>query len=220
MTASTCAICAALIAVAIVGCASHDAVGTSGGDGGPACAPYFGDPAAAAQIELTALKDYMDEIPLADGDDVPMLFPPQGGRVIFVGIRAKNVDGCALQLTGDLRDSQNNRGSVDTRIVTLHDDGGGFGGSGGIADGGTAVIANYANITVCPNEWASTDLFDQTFTLEVSVEDRRGKTASESIRVVPRCVASGPPTCRCICAHGYILGQSCLFDASVEAATD
>jgi hypothetical protein len=213
-------ICSALIAVASVGCAPHGAANTNGGDGGPACAPYFGDPSAPAQIELTALKDYKDEVPLADGDDLSILFPPQGGRVIFVGIRAKNVDGCELELSGDLRDTQNNRSSVDTRIVDLQGDGGGFGASGVIADGGSAVIANYANITVCPNEWASTDLFDQTFTLEVSIQDRRGKTASKSIRVVPRCVASGPPTCACICAHGYVLGQSCLADASVDATTD
>jgi hypothetical protein len=217
-----------LAALVVAGAASACSSSSSGpppptdaGEAGPSCAPYFGDPSAPAVLELTILKDYATELPLADGDDVSMLFPPQGGRVVFVGVRAKNVDGCGLQITGALRDPSTKQVRVDGRTVTLRADDAGFGRSGGIAAGSSADISSYANIPVCPNQWASTDLFDHTFTLEVSIQDRKGKTASQSIRVVPRCVSSGPSNdCTCICAHGYILGQDCSIDGGSDAPLD
>jgi hypothetical protein len=202
---------------------SVDSGADADAEAGPSCAPYFGDPNAPAVVELTALKDYSTELPLADGDDVTMLFPPQGGRVVFVGVRVKNVDGCGLQITGALRDPTSKQVRLDGRTITLRTDDGNFGRSGGIPDGGVADISSYANIPVCPNQWATTDLFDQSFTLEVSIQDRRGKTASQSLRVVPRCVdsqGSSVADCRCICAHGYILGQDCSADGGSDAPLD
>lgn len=201
------ALCAVLIGTTSAGCSTRDDSPPPTTDGG-------GPP---AEIALTVLRDYSTEVPLADGDDVNMLFPPQGGRVIFVGFRARGFKGCPLQLTGAIRDPHTKQVRIDARTVTLHDAGDGFGTPGGIAAGGTADISAYANIPVCPNQWASADLFDQPFVLEANVQDCDGKTASKTIHVTPRCVDSqGSPAtdCRCICAHGYVLGQQCAFDAS------
>ena len=59
------------------------------------------------------------DVPIADGDDLAILFPPQGGRVAFVGVRALNVDGCAVQVTGALRDLGSRQIRLDGRTVNL-----------------------------------------------------------------------------------------------------
>ena len=55
-------------------------------------------------FEFVGVDNDYDAVPLADGGPLAILQPPQGGRVVFVGVRATNVDGCGLQLTGALRD--------------------------------------------------------------------------------------------------------------------
>ena len=100
------------------------------------------------------------------------MFPPQGGQVIFVGIRATNVDGCALQLTGALRDLATQEVRVDSRTVDLIPRGDGWGVSG-MRDIGLGV-ANFANVPVCPNEWSSTNIYGTVYGLEVTAQDRGG----------------------------------------------
>ncbi len=65
-------------------------------------AGYLGDRAKDPIIELRALRADGTDVPIADGADLAVLFPPQGGRVAFVGVRATNLDGCGVQVTGAL----------------------------------------------------------------------------------------------------------------------
>ncbi len=182
---------------------------------------YLGEPEAPLAIELRALRSDGTDVPLASGDDLAVLFPPQGGRVAFVGVRANNLDGCGVQVVGALRDPLSKQLRLDGRTVNLRREADGWGTTGrgtatNIED--SAEIGDYSNVPLCPNQWADQDVFDRTFELEVLVTDRRGKTASTKIQVVPRCAEPGAKetACRCLCRNGYVLGESCGEDAGVE----
>src|SRR5687767_11515180 len=56
---------------------------------------------------------------------VPLILPPQGGKVMLVGVRAKNLDGCPLTLTGALRDQCTGEViALERRPVLLEEKGG------------------------------------------------------------------------------------------------
>jgi len=185
---------------------------------------YLGDPALEPQVELRALKADGTDVPLNDGDDLAVIFPPQGGRVAFVGVRATNVDGCAMQIIGALRDPETNQVRLDGRTVNLKRQSDGWGTTGqgttsNIAD--SAEIGDYSNVPLCPNQWANRDIFDQPFTLELVLTDRLKKTVTKKINVVPRCAEPGDKevACHCLCRKGYVLGEACGEDAGVDGGS-
>jgi hypothetical protein len=159
-------------------------------------------------MDLLALGADESAIPLHDGDTIALDFPPQGGRVVFAGVRANNLDPCGVELSGALRDTPSNEVRIDVRTVNLLPD---DAGAGVTSD---TNISNFANVPVCPNQWSSRDAFGVPYALTVSVKDRSGRTASQTIQVTPTCAQpSNAAECACECAHGYVLGQPC--DAGV-----
>jgi hypothetical protein len=206
----------AACAAAIVVAACSPSSGPSGDDGGEPCpVGFLGDEAGAPDFDFQMLQADDTVVPLVDGDSVPMLLPPQGGRVIFVGVRATNVDGCRLQLTGALRDLSTQQVRVDSRTVNLIDTGDGYGVSGAGTTAVAAAIANFSNVPLCPNEWASTNLYGNVFGLEVTLQDREGRQVTKKIHVTPEC---GEPAnlsdCLWICQAGYVLGAPCMDGGS------
>jgi hypothetical protein len=196
------------MAVALVACPPQ--LG-SGPDGGEPCATGFlGSDAAAPEFDMQVLEADQTVATLSTGDTVPMLFPPQGGRVIFVGVHATNVDGCGLQLTGALRDLTTQEVRVDSRTVDLIATGDGYGVSGVPGNPAANSISNFSNIPVCPNEWSPTNIYGTVYGLEVTIQDREGRTLTNKIQVTPQC---GQPEsladCLCTCKGGYVLGESC-----------
>ncbi len=198
----------------LTGCDSGDGTGGSGGSGGSggdACQlEYVGDKDAPIEMEILTLDPDYAAQPFTAGGDASILFPPQGGRVVFVGVRAKNLDPCAVRLAGALRDPATDQVRIDTRTVNLDPTTDGWGTS----DAGD--ISTFSNIPVCPNNWAATDVFDQTFTLVLSVRDRDGKEAKTEIDMVPRCdevsTVDGQnlqKECLCLCKQGYVTGEVC-----------
>lgn len=185
-------------------------------------AGFVGDPSLDIEIELRALKADGSDVPIADGDDLAVLFPPQGGRVSFAGVRARNIDACGVQLTGALRDPLSKQLRLDARTVNLRKEPDGWATTGRGAEtdiGSSDAIGDYSNMPLCPNQWADQDVFDKTFELEVLVKDRRQKTATKKINVTPRCAEPGEKetACRCLCRKGYILGETCGEDAGVDS---
>ncbi len=180
-------------------------------DGGTDSCPvgFLGD-GGAPDFTITVLRADDSVVRVAQGDMVQMLFPPQGGRVVFVGVDATNVDGCALQLTGAIRDLKTQEVRVDSRTINLIPTGGGRGVSGKTGESVAAAIANFANVAVCPNEWSATNLYGTLYGLEVTVKDREGRQLTKKLEVTPVC---GEPAraaeCECICQGGYVLGQPC-----------
>jgi hypothetical protein len=184
---------------------------------------YLGDPNEEPVIELRALRADGSDVPLGEGGDLAVLFPPQGGRVAFVGVRAKNLDGCGMQIIGALRDPLTRQVRLDGRTVNLRRDPDGWGTTGrgtstNIED--SAEIGDYSNVPLCPNQWAAQDVYDKEFELEVVVTDRLKRTARRTIKVIPRCSEPGERevSCRCLCRNGYVLGEACGEDAGIDAA--
>ncbi len=178
---------------------------TTTATGGPSCdLPFLGDPSLEPVMEFFYLGADGADHPCAPSGPIDIIEPPQGGRVLFVGVRATNVDPCGALLTGALRDLQTNQVRFDTRSINLRDDGAGYGRSA------QADIASYANIPVCHNTWSDQDIFGVPFQLEVTLQDRRGKQVMGSLVVEPVCAEpANAPQCLCICDGDYVLGDAC-----------
>jgi hypothetical protein len=201
--------------VFLTACAPHHDDQDAGDAAQPKCPTgILGDTSQPVAIELRALDANENDVAIADGNDLAMILPPQGGRVAFIGVRATNLDGCAVQLTGAVRDLATQQVRFDSRTVNLNATGDGWGVTSSQGQSVSSAISDYANVPMCPNEWASTDLYDKTFGLEVTVKDRAGRTATKSIHVEPRCsVPDERAECLCICKAGYTLGEPCHLDA-------
>jgi hypothetical protein len=197
--------------VALASCSPSSSTSDAGDAGGEPCPTGFlGSDAAAPQFDLQVLSADGTVSPLVDGGTVPIIAPPQGGRVLFIGVHATNVDGCGLQLQGAVRDLATNKVQVDSRTINLVPTGDGWGVSGLFGAGYAPDISTFSNVQVCPNEWSMTNIYGTTYGLEVTVTDRGGRTLTQKIHVTPEC---GEPAslaqCTCICMGGYVLGQAC-----------
>jgi hypothetical protein len=170
---------------------------------------FLGDEAGAPEFDIQVLLADDTVVIVRDGDSVPMLLPPQGGRVVFVGVHATNVDGCALQLTGALRDLTSDNASVDSRTINLTATGDGWGASAASASS-PGGIGSFSNVPACPNNWSATNLYGHSYGLEVTIRDRAKRELTKKIAVTLAC---GQPEnlgeCLCICSAGYVLGQAC-----------
>jgi hypothetical protein len=182
-------------------------------DAGEGCAiPFAGDRSKPIEMTLTVLGPDAKSRPLAGGDKVPLIFPPQGGRVIFVGVKARNLDPCEARISGVLRDKSTQQIRIDARTATLEPTPDGW------VTSTDANIASFANVPVCPNQWASTDAFDNVFEMSVTLTDRSGRTLNQKIDVTPECAEPAMRAeCLCICKWGYKLGEDCsAADAAAE----
>ncbi len=165
----------------------------------------LGDLAKPIEMELVYLDTAKKIQPLQDGGALPMIVPPQGGWVVFVGARATNLEPCGVTVKGVLRDANNQQVRVDERTTKLVPTGDGWGGP---VD---EDISTVANVPTCPNQWASQAIPGLPIELTYSITDRDGRTASKSINVIPECAE--PPfknACLCQCKKDYVLGESCL----------
>lgn len=184
---------------------------------GCACEPeepdtcFFGAKDAAPEIALVyrdldgAVRD------LEDGGEVPLIVPPQGGRVVFVGVRARHVDLCALNLFVAVHDpcsaSDESPGAVvgrEGRRVILEP------GPDGFAwPKDPSFNDNYAHVPMCPNFRSSRDIDDEPYLVRVRLSESAGtRSAVGEARVVPVC-APDDDTCRCTCDRDHVLGGEC-----------
>lgn len=165
---------------------------------------YLGEEGAELQAEIIALDAQATSHPVEDGDTIDIVMPPQGGRVLFLGVRATNLSACGVQLSGTLRDPESGRIMSESRTINLAPADDGWGESDDLD------ISTFANVGVCPNNWSSKDIFDQEYEILVQVKDREGRMAMRSRKIRPACREAGVEAeCRCICKHGYVLGEAC-----------
>lgn len=165
---------------------------------------YLGEEGQELQMDVIALDARATSHPVKDGDTIDIIMPPQGGRVLFLGVRATNLSACGVQLSGTLRDPESGRVMSETRTINLAPTGDGWGQSEDID------ISTFANVGVCPNNWAARDIFDQDYEIVVQVKDREGRMAKQARKVRPVCGEKDiEAECRCICKHGYVLGEAC-----------
>jgi hypothetical protein len=190
-----------------------------GGGGGPhGCTTGFvGDEAKAPELVITVLGavSAAGATPVTDGDTVPLIFPPQGGRVIFAGARARNVAACGATLTGALRDKTTKQVRLDARTVNL------IPASDGWVETDATDYSSFSNVPVCPNQWSTTNLYGTVYELEITVADRDGRSVTKTIDVTPTCAEpDNLAECLCICRGGYKLGEVCAADGGTDGGAD
>jgi len=180
--------------------------------------PYVGDPSVAMEMDVIALGVNGKLAALGDGSDITLMFPPQGGRVVFAGVHARNVNPCAVRIAGALRDPMSKQVRIDNRIVNLQVTADGY------AQSDPGDISTFANIASCPNQWSAQDLMDVPYELTVSLTDRDDRKVTKMLQVTPRCDEPGQiGGCRCQCDAEYTLGMVCAglpVDGGVEDAPE
>lgn len=198
---------ALVLAALLAGCEDHGETGPDDPVRPAEC--LIGDPDAAPELELVYRTVDGTLASLERGGRVPLILPPQGGKVLLVGIRARNVDGCGLRITAALRDPCTGRVlGLDRRPVFLVDD-----GSGWAVPRQVAQLSDYANIPACPNFATERDVDEQELVLEVEIEDIAGRTARAETRLTPYCgEAQHLAQCACECDADYVLGRACEPD--------
>jgi hypothetical protein len=141
----------------------------------------------------------------ADGAAVDLTFPVQGGHVLFLGARVKNLLACRAELGAKVLDP--NTGHIaaeEKRQVAFSVPAGGGWGMSDISD-----TAELANVPACPN-FLDRDLVDTRWKVELSVIDEDGRKATVSRELVPVCRQTDPyarALCRCECRAGYSFGR-------------
>ena len=168
-----------------------------------------GDPAAEPEIEPVYRTADGVMAPLGDGTVLPLLTPPQGGKVIFVGVRIRNVDLCGASLQAAVRDPCSSRVlGIERRPIAWR-----------IAEDGFAEpaqpqeISDYANVPMCPNAGATEDLDGHAAQLELRFYEGDGRVTERILEVTPTCADDGTPSlCRCECDADYELGVECPAD--------
>lgn len=151
--------------------------------------------------------------PVSDGTEILMEPPPQGGFVMYIGARARNVDACGIELTGTLRDPDTlallGRDGRNTDFVKTPD---------GWAQSDARDNSNEANVNACPAV-VGKDRPGGEFLMEMTVIDREKRTATVSHRVKLACDPALDPAyaaeCACECLAGYTPGK-CGLDASTS----
>jgi hypothetical protein len=130
---------------------------------------------------------------------VPLIAPPQGGWIVLLGVRAKNINDQATLTTALVDACDNQIIQVDGRPTHL-DIG---------ADGWSqSSLTTFGNLPVCPELTATRDLHDVPYIIKVSVEDADGQKAIASLTVVPTCPTDAP-RCACECDRDYVVGNEC-----------
>jgi hypothetical protein len=173
-------------------------------DSGVDC--FVGDPNLAPVVEVVyRTVDGRTELAL-DQDQVPLIQPPQGGKVLLAGIRARNLNGCSLTLTALLRDPCNQRIiALEQRPVSLQRD-----EEGWLVPAKPQFLDDFANIPACPAAGAERDVEGEPYLLQVRVQDRDGRTTAAEVTVTPVCAEPELELqCKCECDGNYILGQAC-----------
>ena len=180
------------------------ALGCGGGEPHPDASETqpcpIGDLGAPAELEIVHLDAQNTVVESTAMMAVPLIQPPQGGWIVLLGARARNIDGCRISLTTALIDPCNDEIlKIDQRPTKL------IVGSDGW---GVSSVTAFSNLEVCPHIASTRDLDDVPYILRVRIEDDEGRKAQTEITLVPTCPA-GMAMCNCQCARDYVVGSQC-----------
>jgi len=173
----------ALVLSAAVGCGRDDTC-------------FVGDEGLEPEIEIVYRSVDGRVTDIVSGGEIPLIQPPQGGRVILVSARVRNFNRCNAQITARLIDPCNDVViAAEVRTVTLIED-----GSGGAVPYQPAELQNYANLLACPAVGAERDVEGEPYVIEISMIDANGRRASAELDVVPVCAEPElEDQCKCVC---------------------
>ena len=176
----------AALALGLLGCGAASSPGT----------PLTVTPAGydAAAMTLTDL---------VSGGPIDLVFPPQGGFVLFVGARVHGLDDGNVEMRARILDPGSQAVIAENkRVGTLQHDG--ADANGWIPD--LRSFQNVPNVTMCPST-SSSDLFDVPLTLDFTVTELSSqRTGTATLTVVPSCRQTDArqlALCQCECAAGW-----------------
>ena len=165
---------------------------------------FVGDRAQPLQLEIVSIGQDLVVHPVDACGSLDIIKPPQGGKVLFIGVRATNLDGCGIELKATLRDVTS-RASLGGEIRTVNlipiANRPGWVEANSEGDFENVGFSSFANVAVCPNHNV-VDIQRQAHILEVKVTDKGGRTATASAMVIPRCRQHDPVAlaeCECTC---------------------
>ena len=152
-------------------------------------------------------NDTLQLADLADGDTLDLIFPPQGGFVIFLGARVRKLNDPTVELRGRLLDPITGALIAEEgRVVDMQKSA----SDPTLWEPDLRSYTNVSNVPVCPLSYPG-DHFDQPVTVEVRVtESVSGRAGVGRRRVTPSCRQSDAAKlqlCRCECAAGFQLGK-------------
>jgi hypothetical protein len=162
---------------------------------------FVGDPKLPPEVQMLFTDGVsLTQSPVADGTEIPMENPPQGGFVVYIGAAARNLDIYNILVAGTLRDpASGSELAFDARNSTM------VVGSDGWART-AADVSNTANVNTCP-DYFDKDRVGGEFILEMRVTDRARRTAMVSHRVKLICDPALNPfftaLCQCVCSANY-----------------
>jgi hypothetical protein len=180
--------------------------GDQGQRGGAEDGCFVGDVAKSAEFDVV-YRTADGELKLAeDMAQVPLIQPPQGGKVLFLGVRARNLDGCGLTLATALVEPESGAVvSLERRPVTLEAN-----GEGWMEPQRPTEASNYSNLPACPRADLARSIEGEVYELRVNITDAAGRKAERSMRIVPACGEPGLlELCHCECSKDYRLGGGC-----------
>ena len=154
-----------------------------------------------------------DLVDLVDGDVVSIRPPDQGGYVVYLGARARNVHGLTAKITAAVRDPSSPRViSLEQRPVRL------IGGDGFAVP--ESRYQDLANVPVCSTVEGPADFDGSMWRLEVQLSDADGRQAEVHVLIRPECDEQIDPFgCACACDADGLPAGSCReeLDAGVDA---
>jgi hypothetical protein len=161
---------------------------------------FVGDPALPPEAVIIVTDGLSNmAVDVADGDQVPLVRPPQGGQVTYAAARVRNLSTCGLQFRGRYRNPDNrNEIAFDGRSATVHVD------SDGWARPDPSQLSDFANIPPCPDYDPARDVHGTPALLEMTVTDRDKRSVTVTRTVVPTCTGSDGQAralCECECSR-------------------
>ncbi|MCE9572851.1 MAG: hypothetical protein K8W52_06815 [Deltaproteobacteria bacterium] len=134
---------------------------------------------------------------VVDGATLPLVDPIQGGKVLLIGLRVKNVDLCESSIQIAIKDLVNGRvAGVERRSVTW-----GLAPDGFAEPADPVTFYDYANVPLCPNGNIAQDIDGNPWQLEAQFYNGNLITAEQLLTITPSCADVVDPTqCQCECA--------------------
>ena len=168
-------------------------------DASPNC--IAGDPQQALELQVV-YRSTGSFMPVGAAP-IPLIQPPQGGQVLYIGVRARNIAGCSVTINTALVDTTTRAVvSLESRPIFLE-----LGTDGWLQPRQPTAASNYSNLPACPRANLTRPIDGQTYELQVVLTDEQGRVGRASMNIVPTC--GGATLCHCQCAQNYMLGMPC-----------
>jgi hypothetical protein len=157
---------------------------------------FVGDASRPVELKVVHRDENAMIVETAPGARVPLIQPPQGGKVLFIGARARNLDGCPAHVRASLYDPSTNAVAFqEARDVILKATSDGW-----LEPDLPNEVDNYANIAVCPPPNPARNVDGERYRLELEISDDKARTQATTLDIIPYCgEAAIVDRCHCEC---------------------